>query len=121
MYKEMSHLDYLFILHIKELREKRGWVQQELSKEMGVASSFVGNVESCVQRHKYSIRHLPLLAYAFNVSVSELFEFPLPKFDKVRLTIEITKIISGDTTNTTAKVVDVKGLSTVVKSNPDKN
>ena len=96
-YREMSHLDYLLILHIKTLREQRGWIQQELSDKMGVAKSFVGNVESCIQRHKYSIRHLPLLAIAFGFeSVYELFDFPFPKDDKIRLKIVITKTISDE-------------------------
>lgn len=96
-YREMSHLDYLLTLHIKQLREKHGWIQQELSDKMGVAKSFVGNVESCIQRHKYNIRHLPLLALAFGFeSVSELFDFPFPEDDKIRLKIIITTTMSDD-------------------------
>lgn len=95
--KEMSHLDYLLIIHIKSLREKNGWTQLELSQRMGVAKSFVGNVENLTERHKYSIRHLGLLKKAFNYThISQLFDFNGPTHDKVILTIEITKSNNQD-------------------------
>ncbi|WET68778.1 helix-turn-helix transcriptional regulator [Sphingobacterium sp.] len=95
--KEMSHLDYLLIIHIKSLREKNGWTQQELSKRMGVAVSFVGNVENLTERHKYSIRHLGLLKKAFNyTNISQLFDFKGPTHDQVILTIEITRSNNED-------------------------
>lgn len=103
--KEMSQLDYLLIEHVKSLRDKKKWTQQELSKEMGVTVSFVSNVESLTERHKYSIRHLALLAKAFKYkSVSKLFDFPTPTHDRVVLRIEITKSI------------DSKGKSRIIKS-----
>jgi len=89
---EISHLDYLLILHVKSLREKKGLSQKELSEKMGVTSSFVGNVENLNERHKYSIRHIALLAKAFNYkSPSKLFEFPSPEYDEVKLIIKVTK------------------------------
>ncbi|WP_333863605.1 helix-turn-helix domain-containing protein [Sphingobacterium sp.] len=95
--REMSHLDYLLIINIKLLREKKGWTQQELSKRMGVAISFVGNVENLTERHKYSIRHLSLLKKAFNYKkISDLFDFEQPTHDKVILRIEITKSDNKD-------------------------
>lgn len=90
--REMSHLDYVLIEHVKSLRNKKKWTQQELSKKMGLAISFVSNVESLTERHKYSIRHLNLLAKAFNYkSVPKLFDFPPPTHDKVTLRIEVTR------------------------------
>lgn len=89
---EISHLDYLFILHIKSLRGKKGWTQRELSIKMGVASSFVGNVENLNERHKYSIRHVGLLTKAFKLnSPTKLFDFPAPEYDEIKLIIKITK------------------------------
>lgn len=95
--KEMSQLDYLLIEHVKSLRDKKKWTQQILSKKMGVAISFVSNVESLTERHKYSIRHLALLANAFKYkSVSKLFDFPTPTHDRVRLIIEVTKTVESE-------------------------
>src|SRR5690606_20174866 len=93
-YREMSHLDYLLILYIKQLREDRRWTQQELSEKMGVTKSFIGNVESFIQRHKYSIRHLKLLAKSFEYkSISKLVQLPKPKHDKVSMTLKVITII----------------------------
>src|SRR5690606_17446150 len=93
-YREMNHLDYLLILYVKQLREERKWTQQELSAKMGVTKSFVGNVESFIQRHKYSIRHLTLLAKAFKYkTISKLFDFPTPKYDKIRLILKVTTVL----------------------------
>jgi len=92
--REISHLDYLLILHVKSLRDDKEWTQQELSKRMGAAISFVGNVENLNERHKYSIRHLAILykVFGFN-SMSKLFNFTPPTHDKVILKIKLTKSI----------------------------
>lgn len=112
-YREMSHLDFLFILYIKQLREKRRWTQQELSEKMGVAKSFVGNVESFLQRHKYNIRHLALLTEAFEYkSVSELFDFPTPKYDMIRLTLKITTILK-ENGRSRSKSVEVEKVEAI--------
>lgn len=90
--REMSHIDYLLITHIKALRQEKKWSQKDLSIKMGVSKSFVGNVENLTERHKYSIRHLTLLKKAFNIqSISELFTFSQPIFDRIKLRIEVTK------------------------------
>ena len=112
-YKEMSHLDYLFILYIKQLREERRWTQQDLSEKMGVTKSFIGNVESFTQRHKYSIRHLRLLTKAFKYkSISKLFNFPMPKHDKIRLTLKVTTVLkeNGRSKSKSVEVVKVEAV-----------
>ncbi|MCC4228617.1 helix-turn-helix domain-containing protein [Zunongwangia profunda] len=107
---EISHLDYLFILHIKKLRESHDMTQQELSKKMGVSKSFVGNVESFVQRHKYSIRHITLLAKAFQYeSLAKLMDFETPKYDIIKLTLKVTKAIkeNGKVRNKSVEVIEL--------------
>lgn len=112
---EITHFDYLLILHIKELRERKKWTQKELSLKMGVASSFVGNVENLNERHKYSTRHIALLTNAFGYkSCSKILSFPLPQYDEVKLIIEVTKedyktIING------IETVKTKVIKSVVK------
>ncbi len=87
---ETTQFDLDLINHIKKLREKR-FTKEGLSQKMGVAKSFVGNVESYSQRHKYSTRHLTLLAKAFGYkNISELMNFPTPKYDKIIVTVEKT-------------------------------
>ncbi|MDR6514381.1 hypothetical protein J2780_000945 [Chryseobacterium camelliae] len=54
-----------------------------------MAKSFVGNVESHTQRHKYPTRHIALLAKAFGYKhVSELMDFPTPEHDRIKVTIK---------------------------------
>jgi transcriptional regulator with XRE-family HTH domain len=51
------------------LRKSAGLSKEELSLKMGLTKSFVGNVESYTQRHKYSTRHITLLAKAFGLKM----------------------------------------------------
>lgn len=88
---ETTQFDYDLINHIKSLRKIHNITKEELSVKMGVAKSFVGNVESATQRHKYATRHLTLLAKAFGFkNISDLLKFPTPEYDKIKVTVEQT-------------------------------
>lgn len=53
-------------------------------------------MENIKEPHKYSTRHLTLLAKAFGYdNMSELFDFPTPKYDKIKVTMEQTFNESG--------------------------
>ena len=100
---ETTNFDFDFIEHVKNLRKLKDISQEELSLSMGVAKTFVGNVESYTQRHKYSTRHITLLAKAFGFkNVSELMNFPTPTNDRIRVTVQQTmneantKVISSE-------------------------
>lgn len=85
---ETSQFDFDVINHVKHLRKSKGYTQDELSLKMGVTKSFVSNVESYTQRHKYATRHLTLLAKAFGFkNISDLLNFPTPEYDKIKVTI----------------------------------
>ena len=88
---EITQFDFDLINHIKNLRKSAGFSKEELSLKMGLAKSFVGNVESYTQRHKYSTRHIALLAKSFGFKdISELMKFPTPEYDKIRVTVKQT-------------------------------
>lgn len=88
---ETTQFDYEFINHIKMLRIEKGFSQEKLSLEMGLTRSFVGNVESVKENHKYSTRHIALLAKAFGFkNISELMNFPTPQYDNIRITVNQT-------------------------------
>ena len=88
---ETTNFDYDFINHVKKLRKLKQWSQEELSLRMGVAKTFVGNVESYTQRQKYSTRHIALLAKAFGFeNISDFMKFPTPENDKIRVTVKHT-------------------------------
>lgn len=92
----LSQFDYDLINHIKTLRNSRSLSQENLSLKMGLAKSFVGNVENIKEKHKYSTRHIALLAKAFGFkTISELLEFPTPKYDIIKITVKQTFNESG--------------------------
>ena len=93
---ETTQFDFDLILHVKRLRKIKNFTQEELSQKMGVVKNFVSNVESYTQRHKYSTRHIGLLAKAFEYqNISQLLDFPTPKYDKIKVTIKQTLNESG--------------------------
>ncbi|REC60148.1 hypothetical protein DRF65_22625 [Chryseobacterium pennae] len=88
---EITQFDFDLINHVRILRESAGLNKEELSLKMGLAKSFIGNVESYTQRHKYSTRHITLLCKAFGFkNISDLMEFPTPENDKIRVTVKQT-------------------------------
>lgn len=88
---EITQFDFDLINHIRNLRETAGFSKEELSLKMGLAKTFVGNVESYTQRHKYSTRHITLLAKSFGLkNISQLMKFPTPRYDKINVTVKQT-------------------------------
>lgn len=87
--QEMSEMDFRLILHIKELREKQGLTQMDLSQKMGLASGFVGKVEMFGNISKYNIRHLPLIAKALGLkNVGDVLPLGIVSNDIVKVTVE---------------------------------
>jgi len=70
-----SEIDMYVIEKVKELRESVKMRQIDLSQHLGMADSFVSNVESSKRRDKYNIRHLNELAKVFTCSPQDF----LPK------------------------------------------
>lgn len=86
---ETTGFDFAFINHVKSIRINMKLSGDQLSLKMGVAKSFVSNVESYTQRHKYSTRHISLLAKAFGFkNISELMDFPTPEYDRIKVTVK---------------------------------
>lgn len=107
---ETYQFDFALIEHIKSLRISKGLSQEKLSLKMGLVRSFVGNVESYTQRHKYSTRHISLLAKAFGFkNISELMDFPTPKYDRIKVTVKQVYNESG-TKVMESEVVGIEGV-----------
>lgn len=88
---ETTQFDFDLINHIKSLRKSKDLTKEDLSIKMGVTKSFVGNVESYTQRHKYATRHITLLAKAFGFKkVSDLLQFTTPQYDRIKVTVKQT-------------------------------
>lgn len=107
---ETTQFDYDLINHIKKLRIEKGLSQEKLSLEMGLARSFVGNVENIKENHKYSTRHISLLAKAFGFkNISELMDFPTPQHDRIKVTVKQIYNESG-TKVMESEVVGIEGI-----------
>ena len=107
---ETTQFDFDLINHVKKLRKIKELTKDELSLKMGVAKSFVGNVESYTQRHKYSTRHITLLAKAFGYkNIGELLDFPTPQYDRIKVTVEQTYNETG-TKVLKSEVVKIKAI-----------
>lgn len=107
---ETYQFDFDFIEHVKALRISKGWSQETLSIEMGVAKKFIGNVESYKQHQKYSTRHISLLAKAFGYkNISELMDFPTPEYDRIKVTVKQVYNESG-TKVMENEVVGIEGI-----------
>ncbi|WP_312900715.1 helix-turn-helix domain-containing protein [Chryseobacterium taichungense] len=107
---ETYQFDFAFIEHVKALRISKGWSQEALSIEMGVAKKFIGNVESYRQHQKYSTRHISLLAKAFGYkNISELMNFPTPQYDRIKVTVKQVYNESGMKV-TGSEVVGIEGI-----------
>lgn len=63
--------DIYIIKKVKSMREGHGISQIELSRLLGMAESFISNVESWKRRDKYNLNHLNLLAKVFDCSPKE--------------------------------------------------
>jgi transcriptional regulator with XRE-family HTH domain len=63
-----TEVDLYVIEKVKEMRKKAQMRQIDLAQHLGMADSFVSNVESSKRRDKYNIRHLNELAKVFNCS-----------------------------------------------------
>ena len=107
LYVEISEMDYLLICHVRDLREEIGLTQLQLSQKMKLADGFVSKVETLVERAKYNVRHLPLLAKAFDCEIKDLFPNQTPKYDLVKLTLLRTNRINRDGSVSTKKETKV--------------
>ncbi|HAR73707.1 MAG TPA: hypothetical protein DCR77_09940 [Flavobacteriaceae bacterium] len=107
---ETTQFDFELIQHIKGLRIKENFSQEVLSLKMGLAKSFIGNVENYREKHKYSTRHITLLAKAFEYkNIGELLNFPTPLHDRIKVTIQQTYNETG-TKVIKSEVVKIEAL-----------
>ncbi|MGV0923741.1 hypothetical protein [Empedobacter tilapiae] len=108
---ETTQFDFDLINHVKNIRKVNRITKDELSLKMNVARSFVSNVESYTQRHKYSTRHITLLAKAFGYkNIGELLNFPTPQYDRIKVTVVQTYNEAGTKVlkSEVVKIVEIK-------------
>jgi transcriptional regulator with XRE-family HTH domain len=57
---------------LRELRERRGWSQEELAIHADISKNYVGEVER--GENNVSIHYIARLAHALGVTLGQLFE-----------------------------------------------
>ena len=113
---EISHLDYLIIVNVKNLRSKLGLSQVSLTQKMGLSEGFVGKVELYTERAKYSIRHIHLLASALNCTIQDILPLEQPRYDMVILTLRRTNKVNKDGSLSKKKTTEVIKIEPKEKS-----
>ncbi|MNJ87495.1 hypothetical protein D3C87_50150 [compost metagenome] len=115
IYVEISEMDYLLICFVRALRIQKGLTQLQLSQRMKLADGFVSKVETFVERAKYSVRHLPLLAIALECDIKEVLPKQTPKYDQIRLTLRRTNKINKDGSTSAKKLTEVVSIEPITK------
>ncbi len=64
----------LFGQHLVELRKKRGWSQEKLALESGLARSYIGGIER--GQRNLALNNICTLANTLGVHPSEMLNFP---------------------------------------------
>lgn len=87
----VAEIDLYIINTVRALRVQKELSQMDLSQMIGMSDGFVGKVENPKLRDKYNLRHLNLIARAFNCSPKDLVpDKPFPT-DQVRLKLKPVK------------------------------
>lgn len=63
-----SKFDIEVINLVKEVREKKGFSQEDIAGFLDLTAGYVGQVETPSSRSKYNLNHLNRLAYEMNCS-----------------------------------------------------
>lgn len=63
----------LFGQHLVQLRKKRGWSQEKLALESGLARSYIGGIER--GQRNLALQNICILAHTLGVPPSEMLDF----------------------------------------------
>ena len=69
----MKDVEKRFGKRIRELRQARGWSQEELSFKAGVHRTYLGGIER--GERNPALKNIASIADALGVNLSELFQF----------------------------------------------
>lgn len=85
----ISHLDFLLIEKIRQIRLEAKLSQTALAHKIGVSEGFIGNIENHNQPKKLNIRLLARIATACGIkSYSNIFPIEVTQYDLVRIRIQ---------------------------------
>lgn len=61
------------IMTLKKLREEQGITQSAIAQFLDISPGQLGNIESCKQKHKYTLKQITLLCRKFCYPIADLF------------------------------------------------
>lgn len=73
MHESLDKIEKYIISKVKELREKRGITQEQLSLAIGKNITFISQIEAPSKKAKYNIIHLNLIAKELNCSPKDFW------------------------------------------------
>lgn len=76
------------ILKLKSIRDERGYSQASIARLLGISPGQLGNIESCKQRHKYTLKQILLLCREFDYPITDLFLFGKGQDNSVNSIVE---------------------------------
>ena len=78
MHESLAEIEKYIISKIKEMRETKGFTQEQLSLAIGKNIGFISQIEAPSKKAKYNIIHLNLIATVLNCSPKDFWpEKPL--------------------------------------------
>ncbi len=61
------------INRIRQLREERGYTQENVASIIGISNGQMGNIESPKTSHKYTLAHIYIICKEFHYPIDQLF------------------------------------------------
>lgn len=61
------------ILKIRKLRESKGYSQKKLATFLGISEGQMGNIESIIPPHKYTLSQIHRICKLFEVPIQQIF------------------------------------------------
>lgn len=69
----MSDIKVRFGIRLRQLRQRKGWSQDQLARKAGLNSSYIGRIERA--ERNITLEVVEKLAEALDIPVKSLFEF----------------------------------------------
>ena len=73
MHESLDEIECFVIKKVKEIREKRGISQVNLSLALGKGTSFISDIEAPSKKAKYNVIHLNLIAIVLGCSPKDFW------------------------------------------------
>jgi len=73
MHESLDEIERFIIKKVKEIREKKGLSQVDLSLAIGKGTTFISDIEAPSKKAKYNVIHLNIIAKALGCSSKDFW------------------------------------------------